>query len=193
MKEAKRFLAFVSLLLFTCTFAPCLRAQTASSGALTVEVSDPSGAVIPNASVTVSNTATGQSRTEVTGSDGSFTFPLLPVGNYTVTISAAGFSTATVASVAINVTETHVLNQSLAVGSQTQSVEVHTETQAVQTETSTLGGVVNNNSINGLPLVSRNYTQVLSLSPGATSDVVNASKLGHGTADIYVNGNANTE
>src|SRR5277367_462111 len=86
----------VSACVFTlilAAFAPALMAQTASTGALTVNVKDPSGAVIAGASVTVSNAA-AVNRTAMTGGDGSYTFPLLPPGDYKVSISSTGFTTA---------------------------------------------------------------------------------------------------
>jgi len=68
---------------------PCaVSAQTAGTGALTVTVTDPSGAAIPGAAVKVSNPATGLTRSEVTAANGSYTFTLLPPGNYSVSIAA---------------------------------------------------------------------------------------------------------
>ena len=78
-----------------------LFAQTAGTGALTGTVTDPSGAVIANATVTVTNNGTGQARTAVTGTDGVYKFNLLPPGSYSVKFSAAGFTSVEVPAVEI--------------------------------------------------------------------------------------------
>src|SRR5581483_9901970 len=90
--------------------------------------------------------------------------------------------------VTVNVTETHVLNQRLAVSAQQQQVTVEAAVQAVQTENSTLGGVVGTRAINDLPLVTRNFTQIMSLSAGVNASVVNAAALGRGFVSLYTNG-----
>jgi hypothetical protein len=102
-------------------------------------VSDQSGAVIVGATVRVSNAARNLTRTEVTGANGSYTFTLLPPGDYTVHISAPGFNSADLTAVTVDVTETHLLNQRLAVSSQQQQVTVEVAVQSIQTENSTLG------------------------------------------------------
>ena len=167
-----------------------LRAQTAGTGALTITVTDPSGQLISGANVTLSNAA-GLSRSQLTDASGSYTFTLLPPGAYRVTISAPGFKTVEVPSATVTVTETQVLNQKLEIGTQQQYVTVTTEAQAVQTETSTLGSVVSERSIMALPLSTRNFTQIISLSPGVITDVYNASAVGRGSQDFTVNGGSN--
>jgi hypothetical protein len=178
-------LAVVSCLLFSQFL---VHAQTGGTGALTVTVSDPTGAMVTGASVTISNAPRALSRTEVTGANGSYTFTLLPPGDYEVKIAAPGFSAVEVPSMTVNVTETHVLNQALAVSSQQQQVTVEAAVQEIQTENSTLGGVVGNRSINALPLVTRNFTQIMTLSPGVNASVVNAGALGRGFVSLYANG-----
>lgn len=92
--------------------------QTAGTGALTGTVRDSSGGAIPNATVTLTNTATAQSRTTTAGPDGTYKVSLLPPGNYRVKFEAPGFATVEVPSVQISVTETPVLDRALNVGSQ---------------------------------------------------------------------------
>jgi hypothetical protein len=163
-------------------------AQSAGSGALTATVTDPSGAVIPGANVTVSNSATGLSRTQATESNGSSTFTLLPPGSYDVSISAAGFGKVDIPGITVNVTETRALTQRLTVGTQTQEVTVEAAAQTVQTENATLGGVVATKTISDLPLVTRNFTQIMGLSAGVSAPVTNAAALGRGFGSIYSNG-----
>src|SRR5437763_5837543 len=92
---------------------PPLRGQSAGTGALTGTVTDSSGGVIPNATVTLTNLQTNQARTATTGADGAYRFTLLPPATYRVRFSAMGFRTAEVPSVTVNVTETPVLDRSL--------------------------------------------------------------------------------
>ena len=178
----------IGLLIVSALWPSALLAQTSSTGALTVNVVDTSGAVIPGATVTITNTATGVARSEITGEQGAFRFSLLPVGTYSVAISLSGFKSAQVGSVTINVTETRVLNQVLQLGAMSEEVTVNAEAEAVQTGTSALGTVVGGTTITSLPLVTRNYTQILGLSPGTISNVVNAGNIGHGSPETYVNG-----
>src|SRR6516162_7192077 len=90
-----------------------LSAQSSGTGALTGTVTDPSAAVVPNVSVNLTNNDTGQVRTVVTGTDGTYRFALIPPGAYKVRFTAAGFKIAEVPSVTVNVAETPVLNQAL--------------------------------------------------------------------------------
>lgn len=165
-----------------------LLAQSAGTGALTGTVTDPSGAAIVNANVTLTNNDTNQTRTTATGSDGTYRFNLLPPGNYKVGFSATGFKTAEVPSIAVQVTETPVLDRRLELGAQAEQVTVEANAEVLQTASSTLGTTVNTQEVVGLPLSNRNYTQLLSMSAGANVGVNNATQLGKATQDISVNG-----
>jgi hypothetical protein len=170
-----------------------LFAQSSGTGALTGTVTDPSGASVPNVTVTLTNADTGQVRTVNTATDGVYRFSLIPPGTYRVKFTAAGFKVSEVPSVAVNVAETPVLNQSLEVGQQAESVVVQAEAAALQTADSTLGTVVSGNTITELPLASRNFTQVLGLEAGAVSGVNDATALGKATLDLAVNGASTTQ
>jgi hypothetical protein len=169
-------------------FAPSLLSQTAATGALTGTLRDSSGAVVPNATVTVTSIGTAQVRTTTTSGDGTYKVGLLPPGNYSLKFEAAGFNSLEVPSVTVVVTETAVLDQTLQVGAQTQQVEVRAETEAVQTASSTVGNVVSSQTMTAMPLTSRNYTNLLGLAAGANASVFNAANLGRGSQDIAVNG-----
>ncbi len=177
------FLVCLSMML-----APSLLAQTASTGALTGTVTDPSGAVIPNATVTIKNVDTGQTRTTMTIADGTYRFTLLPPGNYQIKIEAAGFKPVTIPSATVTVTETAVLDHSLEVGAQAQTITVEGEVEAIQTASSALGTVVNTQTVVALPLNTRNYTNLLAMSAGVASNVQNATTIGKGATNMYVNG-----
>ena len=184
-------LAFSFLLAATVfvLFAPSLLAQSAGTGALTGAVTDPTSAVVPNVTVTLTNTDTNQARVAVTGPDGSYKFSLLQPGIYRVRFSAVGFKTAEVPSVTVNVTETPVLDESLELGTQSERVTVEAQAETLQTSSSTLGTVVGQRDVVGLPLASRNYTQILALSAGANVGATDATQFGKGTQTMSVNGN----
>ena len=182
-----RGLALVSTLSVLC--ASPLAAQSAGTGALAGILTDPSGAAIPNVSVTLTNLDTNQARSTATTADGNYKFSLLRPGAYRVRFTANGFKTAEVPSVTINVTETPVLDQTLELGSQTEEVTVESQTEGLQTSSSTLGTVVGTRTVTALPLSTRNYTQILGLSAGTSGSVGNATAFGKGTLDLSVNGN----
>jgi hypothetical protein len=173
--------------------APLLMAQSSTTGGLTGTVTDPSGAVISNATVTITSLGTGQTRTVTTDANGSYKFTQLQPGNYSVTFSASGFKGLEVPSVTISITETAVLNRSLEVGAQTQQVTVEATTQTIQTTNATVGSLVGAKTVTTLPLSSRNYTNIIDLSPGVVVNVASAAAVGNGTQDINVNGNGSDQ
>jgi len=181
------FPALLAVLLLSCL--PALLAQSAGTAGLTGIITDPSGAAIPNVTVTITSNDTGQSRTATTGTDGVYKFTLLPPGNYRARFSATGFKTAEIGSVTLNVTETPELSRTLEVGAQSEQVTVEASAEALQTQSSTLGTTVGTKTVSELPLASRNYTQIIGLSAGASMDVNNATTFGKGTQDMSVNGN----
>ena len=162
-----RALCCVTLLSFAWICS--LSGQTAGTGALTGTVTDPTGAVVPNATVTATNSDTGQERTATTSNDGSYSLSLLPPGTYKVRFTAAGFRGAELSGIKINVTETPVLNRALEVGTQAEQVTVEANVEAIQTASSTLGTVVQGQTATALPLTTRNYTNLLGLSAGAVA------------------------
>jgi Carboxypeptidase regulatory-like domain len=187
--KAMRMLIISALASVMLVFAaPLLMAQTANTGALTGTVTDPSGAVIVGAMVTVTNLATGQTRTTSTTSNGSYQLSLLSPGNYSVRFDAKGFKSLDVPSITINVSETPTLDRKLEVGSSGEKVTVEASTETIQTQNATNGTVVSSQEIQNLPLVTRNYTQIVDLSPGVVSNVANATAMGNGTQDVSANG-----
>jgi hypothetical protein len=168
-------------------------AQTAATGALAGTVTDSTGAVVPNVTVTVASTSTGQTRAVTTDAAGTYKVALLPPGTYRVNFEAMGFKTLEVPSITINVTETNVLDRQLEVGAQSQQVTVQGEVETVQTSNATVGTVMVGKTVSELPLTTRNYTNLLGLSAGANVGVYDAATLGRGTQDIAVNGGATTQ
>src|SRR4030095_1191857 len=107
--------------------------------------------------------------------------PLLAPGSYRVDVSKAGFKSASKKGLRINVSETARLDVELEVGEINTTVDIAADAEVLQTESSELGRVVNREAIANLPLVSRNYTQIVTLSPGISSSVTNATELGRGS------------
>ena len=156
-------------------------AQTSMTGLLRGVVTDPSGRVVPNADVRVTNERTNEVRSVKTGVDGAYTMPLLPPGGYRLDIYAKGFAHAIVSSVAISVTETNVTNVALRVGSESTMIEVTGTPPVVDSSTNALGDVVTTAQVVGLPLVNRNFTQIMTLSAGVIASVTDATELGRGS------------
>jgi hypothetical protein len=167
--------------------------QTAGTSALIGVVTDPTSAVILDATVTATNTGTGQARTATTGSDGTYKIGLLPPGAYKIKFEAKGFRTTEFPSITLIVTEAAVLNPTLEVGSSSEEVKVEAEAQTVQTTSAALGTNIESKEMTDLPLASRNYTNLLSLSAGASAAITNAASVGKNSQDIAVNGSTINE
>jgi hypothetical protein len=162
--------------------------QTAATGQIVGIVSDPSGAVIGGATVTVKSADTGITRSVTSNETGSYTVPLLPPGKYSVTVSEPGFKTTTSTDTAVPAATSTTVNLTLEVGDITQEVMVEAAAEVLQTENASSGGTVNEVTVAALPLTNRNYTQILGLSPGVASQVPNAATLGRNTVNVNVNG-----
>ena len=171
-------------------------AQTAGTGAITGTVTDPSGSVVPNVEVVIVSEATGAKRTASTGADGTYRFPLLPPGSYRIEASTTGFKAAARSGLPVRVTETTNLDIKLEIGSTNEVVTVDTTPPLAEKESSALGRVTDERSVENLPLVTRNFTQIIGLSPGVNVGVTDASQLGLGyggmsnytNEDLSVNG-----
>ena len=180
------------VILALCAAAPGF-SQTASTGALTGTTMDATRAVIPGVEITLANEATSESRSAVSNENGSYSFQLLAPGAYRLEAALSGFKTAVVSVIRISVTETTRVDVQLEVGGLSEKVTVETAPVMVQQESSALGRVVTENVVASLPLVNRNFTQIIGLSPGITIDVTHAGELGRGsggmtTARTSVNG-----
>ena len=123
MKGHRSLFALLSCLLAACLMAPAAFGQSLVSGDLLGTVTDPSGAVVANASVTLKSNGTGETRTTTTNSNGLYRFSLLNPGNYTVSVSAQGFSS-TSSVFTVNVGQATVANVKMAVGASSTTVGV---------------------------------------------------------------------
>jgi hypothetical protein len=182
----KRYLSTLMLMLsWTCLAF----AQGGATGAISGTVQDASGAVVSGAKVRITSEATGQQVRELTTDEaGIFTATLLPVGNYTVEVNAAGFAPSKFTGVAVSITETTRMIATLKVSSSQQEVVVESQVTQIDTADAATGEIVGTQTITTLPLATRNFQQILTLSAGASSDLNNASQLGRGQVFIHVNG-----
>ena len=159
-----------SLLGFMLLISTGLLAQT-FRGTILGTVTDPQGAVLAGAKVTVRNTNTGLERTTTTSADGSYAIPELPIGSYNVTVSQTGFQTSQTTNVAVNVAGEKRVDVSLKAGQVTTTVEVAGETlPQVETTNDTLGGGFVDKQVVDLPINGRDYTKMLIMVPGTAGE-----------------------
>ncbi|HEX8174833.1 MAG TPA: TonB-dependent receptor [Pyrinomonadaceae bacterium] len=164
-----------------------------ATGQLSGTVTDAQGARVQGASVKITNRDTALERDTVTDENGNFAAQLLPPGKYRAEISAQGFRSAVAEEVIVNVAQTATLDIMLEAATvQGGTVTVTAEQPLVQTESSQVGRVVEETQIRQLPLPTRNFQQLLTLSPGTSSSVSNNTELGRGDTTITVNGQRTT-
>ncbi len=160
--ERVLFGAFISLLLL----APSSAWAQSVTGTITGTVTDSTGAAIPNAAVTVTETSTGVARNGASNGAGLFSFPQLQPGTYNVTVKAPGFSTAVRAGIELQINQTATLAVPLATGSASETVQVSGSQPLLNTETVSLGTVIGAQEAEDLPLDGRQFVQLLELVPG---------------------------
>ncbi len=168
MSSSQRwFLVFaVCMTIVAAGVAPSLQAQTTiSTGSIVGTVTDPSGAVVSGAKVTITNKGTGQVVTTTTTSTGNYASGALIPGDYTVRVEAAGFKT-TQMQVVVQVNTTASGNGKLTLGESAQVVEVQASELAVNTEQATVQGVITAQQIENLPINGRNFLDLAQLEPG---------------------------
>src|SRR5215472_13254612 len=149
-----------------CLSSGVLLAQTAAE--ITGVVTDPSGAAVPNASVTATNSATNVARPTTTNSAGIYNFPDLTPGTYQVQVAAAGFETVVKTNIELQVQQVARVDFALAVGQATQTLTVTADAALLSTEDATVGTVIEQRRITELPLNGRNFFSLVALSPNVT-------------------------
>ncbi len=145
-----------------------LQAQV-DTGSITGTVTDPSGAVVSGAKVTLTNEGTGASLTVTTGNEGTYTFSPVRIGSYKIEASAQGFKTVTQSNIVVNVSSNVLANLKLPTGSVTETIEVTGAVPVLQTQDASVGQVMDSRSVNNLPLNGRNFTFLAQLSAGVNS------------------------
>jgi len=149
--------------------APFLRGQ--ENAAISGTVTDPSGAVVPNATLKLTDVATGQIRAATSNGAGSFLFSNLSHGTYNLTASANGFQNFSKTGIVLNVTQTLQESVTLTIGSQAQTVTVAANALQVQTETSEVSTLINGRQVSQLATNGRNITSLAALGLGVSNDL----------------------
>ncbi len=153
-------------------------------------VTDPSGSVVPNVSITITNTGTGQTRTMATNGDGQYTAPSLGIGHYTLKAEAAGFSVVERTGIVLNVGDRTRIDFDLKVGTSQQTVTVEAEGIKVQTDSGEVSDVITGQQVTQLATNGRSMYTLEALTPGASSlqmDFQNPTSAG-GDANVSFNG-----
>ncbi len=166
-------IALASLALAVCLMPQPAAAQ-AVSGTILGTVRDGTGAAIPGASVTVTNAATGLTRTVISSSVGEYSAPQVPTGNYTVTAELTGFKTMTIANVHVGVDQKVKADLKLEVGTVSETITIESEATLVQASSSELGTTVVEEQIERLPLNGRNFVNLTRTVPGVLRSVPGA-------------------
>jgi hypothetical protein len=161
-----------------------------SSASLRGTVSDPTGAVVAGAEVTVTGEDTGLSRKGATNASGVYSFTDLPVGSYRLQVESPGFQAAIRSKVVLNVADTRAIDVQLVTGAVSEQVTVEAPAVAVQTIGGDVSGLINGEQVRELPLNGRNFLQLATLMPGVSApDFLNVKDKGLlGGSDLAISG-----
>jgi len=183
----------VSLILcVACSVLPALAQVT--TGIIAGTVTDQTGAVVPDTPVTITNTATGATRTMNTNTSGGYRFEALPQGVYQVNVKATNFKESVTNAVEVHAASTTTVDVKLQLGKATEHVDVEANAIQVQTDNASLGETVEGQQVRELPLNGRSFVQLTQLQPGvsAANNFDSKNKGLQGGVDFSVNGNATT-
>ena len=183
----------VCLIVFAgiCLWIPVSLSAQGASGRVLGRVSDPTGAVLSGAKVTLTNEATNVSRNGLTNDSGDFSFVDVVPGTYTLQYELTGFKKNVQKSVIVDVNQVVTLNSTLQIGGSQETVEVTSEAPQVDTTSTQLGAVINDRSVNELPLNTRDTYQFLQLQPGVQAQLGSSGTTFAGSDDpgsVSVNG-----
>ena len=162
-----------------------------TGGRIIGRITDPSGAVLSGAKVTATNDATGVSHDANANDSGDYAFPDLPVGTYSLAFDLTGFKKSIRHGITLDVNQVITLNMTMQLGATQEVVDVTSEAPLVDTSSTQLGAVVNNRSVNELPLNARDTYQFLQLQPGVQSQLGSSGGTFYGSSDagaVSVNG-----
>ncbi|HXY52930.1 MAG TPA: carboxypeptidase regulatory-like domain-containing protein [Terriglobales bacterium] len=164
MRNPQRFALLCCLSLVFGT----LLAWASITGSISGVVTDPTGAVVPGATVMASNTQTGVSTTLTSDAKGFYNFTALPVGTYDITVSQTGFKTYSAHGVVVNANSAIRLDVVLEVGTASERITVESNAARVETESTQMGDVITGKKMTAVPLNGRAYTDLLALQPGVS-------------------------
>ena len=186
--SSTRWMRVVFLTILALSFDATVRAQI-DTGAIVGTVRDASGAAVPNASVVLTNTATQEKQRSLTNASGEYQFTALRPGAYSVQVSAQGFASQVRNDIEIHVQSRPSVDFNLAIGSINETVQVTAAEPLLQTQDAVMGGVVQTQQINDLPLNGRRYADLALLSPGIQKNLTNPNN----TAPDRFSSNGNLE
>ena len=158
-------------------------AQT-STAAINGTIQDATGAMIPEAEVVLTNVDTGVERRAVSNNAGNYVILYIPPGNYLIDVTKEGFSTARDDEVSLEVNQTATYNFTMAVGATTETITVEAVGAEIESSTSELGTVIGDQEVVDLPLNGRNFTQLITLTPGVSPVSVAQNSGGFGTNPV---------
>src|SRR5439155_21394712 len=188
MRPSRRVALSGAVLVFLLGMAGTSKAQTAT-GQITGTVKDASGAVIPQVKVIATNQLSSTTRQTTTTESGDYTFPLLPVGVYSVTAEKQGFQLVKRSDIQLNVADVIRVDLELVLGQVTQTVEVKAAAVTLQTESAAVTQLIAQRQVNELPLNGRNFVQFLLLGAGAVQTHGEQADMRVGKGDaISING-----
>jgi Carboxypeptidase regulatory-like domain/TonB dependent receptor len=173
--SAWRKAAFLLVLLFAFTSAAFCQLTTAD---ILGSVTDATGAVVPNAKITLTNLGTNETRTGQSNASGEYTFTLLPVGHYSVTVKAPGFQESITKDLPVEAGDRARNDVHLTLGAETTIVEVTASTPLLQADSATVSSTVTAKAVQDLPLNGRNFVQLVALVPGANPGAGNGLSSG---------------
>jgi hypothetical protein len=188
-KAASLLLPFAFLLLLS----PSAFAQSQTTGRIAGTVKDQHGATIPGAELSVVSRSTGDERKVSTDSTGNYGVPLLPPGTYRLKVTAQGFNPTLFDNIQVLITETTLVNADLTVAGVIPDPILVRIAPLIQGDGPQLGRVVDSRAVSELPLATRNFTQILGLSPGTAVDLADNTTLGRNSQNISVNGARTTQ
>jgi hypothetical protein len=163
---ASIFMAFAISIVLAMVLAPAGMFAQVGAADILGTVTDPSGAVLQNAKVTVTNLGTSASRTATTNDHGDYVLNLLPNGSYSLKVEAPGFKTYSISGIALSTGDRARLDAKLEVGANAERVEVTTAAASLQTDSSTVGSTLEEKGVQDLPLNGRNLIDALQVQPG---------------------------
>jgi Carboxypeptidase regulatory-like domain/TonB-dependent Receptor Plug Domain/TonB dependent receptor len=155
-------------------------------GAITGQVQDPSGAVVPDAAITVTNVDTNLAFQTKTNASGTYVVAPLKIGNYTVTATAQGFETVVRSNLHLNAQQRLGINVTLQPGAVSQTITVSSAPPLLETQTGAVGQVISTETINNTPLNGRNWVYIAQLTAGVAPPFQNTR--GSGSGDFVANG-----
>src|SRR6266853_2451793 len=171
MHNLSFFLRAFALFVLSAVLGTNVLAQ--STAALSGTVSDPTGAVIASAKVIATNQATGVESTTQTDTAGAYLFPSLPIGIYRIQVTAPGFQSAIVANLKLDVATAVTQNIQLTVGQATEKIEIMADAALVDTASTSMGQVINDKTVQEIPLNGRHFTDLSLLTPGTVTPPAN--------------------